>query len=127
MTTPRPPSDNTTLQEVLAGYEGAGFTAQFTSAPEGLLRCSACTSVVEAKRVKMHSMRRLEGASDPGDMMAVVALTCPVCGASGTSVLGFGPMASAEDSDVLVALRDLRSDDELPPSSSPSDSSPSGT
>jgi hypothetical protein len=124
-----PPSDNTTVQAVLADYEAAGFVAQFTTEPEGsgpssgpALRCSVCASVISGSNVAMHSMRRMEGASDPADMLAIVALTCPVCGAQGTAVLAYGPMASAEDSDLLVALRDRRDDDELPPASAPAES-----
>ena len=54
-------------------------------------------------------------------MVAAVAVTCPSCDAQGVLVLGFGPMASAEDSDVLVALQDGRGEDDLPPNSSPAD------
>ena len=69
----------------------------------------------------MRSLRRLEGASDPDDMMAVVALECGVCGAAGTMVLGYGPSATAADSDVLRSLRDHRDDGELPADSPPSE------
>lgn len=124
-----PPSDNTTVQAVLAAYEDAGYVGQFSNEPIGsagatgaALRCSVCGSVVAAAQVTMHSMRRMEGASDPADMLAVVALTCPVCGAKGTAVLSYGSMASAEDSDLLLALRDRRADDELPPASPPAES-----
>ena len=36
-------------------------------------------------------------------------------------VLGYGPMASAQDSDILVALRDGRGEDTLAADASPSD------
>lgn len=39
--------------------------------------------------------------SDPDDMLMIVAVTCPVCGARGTLTLGYGPIASIEDTDVL--------------------------
>ncbi len=119
-----PPSDNTTMRDVLASYEASGFATQFTVEPGAAIRCAACSSVVAAADVAMHSMRRLEGASDPADMMAVVALSCPVCSSKGTAVLGYGPMASAEDSDVLVALRDRRNDDRLPPNAAPAEAGP---
>ena len=48
----------------------------------------------------------MEGASDPDDMLALVAMTCPQCGARGTLVLAFGPMAPEADVDVLVRLED---------------------
>jgi hypothetical protein len=67
----------------------------------------------------MSSLRRLEGASDPADMVAIVALTCPNCGARGTVVLGFGPAGSPDDADVLGVLRDHRGDTRAPGNSSP--------
>jgi hypothetical protein len=69
----------------------------------------------------MRSLRRLEGASDPADMLAVVALECGVCNASGTMVLGYGPAAADADSDVLRALQDRREDGDLPAHSPPSE------
>jgi hypothetical protein len=73
----------------------------------------------------MRSLRRMEGASDPADMMAVVALECGVCGASGTMVLGYGPTASDVDSDVLRALQDGRAEGGLPGHAPPSETPPS--
>ena len=70
----------------------------------------------------MHSLRRLEGASDPAEMMAVVAITCPRCEARGVLVLGYGPAAAVEDSDVLRALDDQRGDSMAPRSSAPGES-----
>ena len=46
----------------------------------------------------------LEGASDPDDMILVIAASCPVCSTGGTVVLGYGPNASPEDADLIVAL-----------------------
>lgn len=115
------PSDNTTLTEVLAGYEANGFDAPLTVVEGGSIECNSCGFTVAAKEYTMQSLRRMEGASDPDDMVAAVAVTCPSCDAQGVLVLGYGPMASAEDSDVLVALQDGRGDDDLPPNSSPAD------
>jgi hypothetical protein len=50
------------------------------------------------------TLRRLEGASDPDDLVAVVGLVCPVCGARIAAVLHYGPTASAAEADVLAAL-----------------------
>jgi hypothetical protein len=113
------PSDNTTLLEVLGGYEAAGFDANFVPQEGGTVFCESCDAIVDAARVQMRSLRRLEGASDPDDMVAVVALECPVCGRAGTMVLGFGPAASEADHDVMACLQDLRHDDTLPASSAP--------
>jgi hypothetical protein len=49
-------------------------------------------------------IRRTEGASDPDDMLAVVALTCPRCQTRAAAVLGYGPEAAEDDADVLRTL-----------------------
>lgn len=54
----------------------------------------------------MHALCRVEGASDPDDMAAVVAVVCPRCSAKDALVLGYGPAASGADADVLLALPD---------------------
>jgi hypothetical protein len=105
------PSDSTTLVEVMEAYRSSGFTGDFGVDAEASVRCNACGSVMHAGRLAVHSLRRMEGASDPSDMLALVATTCPVCGSRGLLVLGFGPMASSEDADVLAALQDRRGDD----------------
>ena len=108
------PSDNTTLTDVLEGYCEAGFTSSFAAQDGCVVRCDTCGSELDPSRIHMRSLRRLEGASDPDDMMAVVALACGECGASGTMVLGYGPTASEADSDVLLALQDRREGGDLP-------------
>lgn len=66
-----------------------------------------CSQDVPAAEVVVDSLVRLEGASDPGDMAAVVAVTCPHCSSKDVLVLRYGPEASEADADVLVALPDL--------------------
>ena len=112
-------TESATVTSVLAGYADLGFTSQFSAIEGAILECHACGERSAASDVTMSSLRRLEGASDPADMMAIVALTCPNCGARGTAVLGFGPAAQAEHSDVLRVLRDHRGDDLAPGNSSP--------
>ena len=115
------PSDNTTLQDVLDGYIEAGFAANFGAQEGAIVRCDTCGTELDAGAVRMRSLRRLEGASDPDDMLAVVALECEVCGAAGTLVLGYGPTASPDDSDVLRSLQDRRDEGDLPGHASPSE------
>lgn len=114
------PSDNTTLTHVVHGYREAGFTGDFWAEETGV-RCGSCQSVLEAGRLNIHSLRRLEGASDPDDMMAVVALQCGVCDATGAMVLGYGPAGSDVDSDVMRMLQDGREEGELPAHSPPNE------
>ncbi len=103
---------------MVQGYRSAGFVVDFWAEETGV-RCASCQSVLDPRRMTMHSLRRLEGASDPADMVAVVATSCPVCGADGTMVVGFGSAASDVDADVLAAMSDRRDSDILPASSAP--------
>jgi hypothetical protein len=113
------PDDHTTLTSVVEGYRRAGVTADFFAGDDGTVTCGSCTSTVDASQMSVFSRRRLEGASDPADMMTVVVSRCPACGAEGTMVLGFGPMASAVDGEVSQRLQDRRGDDSLPPDAAP--------
>ena len=65
--------DGSTLTEVLDAYTAGGFTTQFTVTDDSQLECGACAAVSDPAAVTMSSLRRLEGESDPADMMAVVA------------------------------------------------------
>jgi len=98
------PSDNTTLSAVVAGFEGEGYGAHFVARPGGVLLCDACSAESAAGTYSVATVRRLEGASDPDDMVSVVAAACPACGADGLAVLGYGPTASDSDNDVSSAL-----------------------
>jgi hypothetical protein len=103
-----------TMTEVLDGYADGGFKSSFVVTDESALECVECGTTSSARGVSMSSLRRLEGASDPDDMVAIVAITCPNCGAQGTVVLGYGPMATLQDAEVLKELQDDRGDSEAP-------------
>lgn len=113
------PSDNTTLTEIVDGYRDNGFASDFWVEGDSIIRCANCDSTAPADRFSAHSIRRPEGASDPADMAAVVATTCPICHARGTLIVAFGPMSSPEDTAVLASIRDERGDEVLPGSASP--------
>jgi len=108
------PGDETTMTDVLEGYAQGGFDSSFVVTDESELECVECGTVSSPADVSMSSLRRLEGASDPDDMVAVVAITCPACGARGTAVLGYGPMATVQDSEVVKGLKDDRADKDAP-------------
>jgi hypothetical protein len=93
-----------TLTGVLRELEQHGYTSQFAAQPAGRIRCIECGREFEPDGTSVATVRRLEGASDPDDMLAVLPATCPKCGAKGTLVLGFGPEAPIEDSEILAAL-----------------------
>jgi len=99
---PGVPSDNTTLLEILDELSDKGYTGTMWVGSDGKVRCEGCGAELDPSVVRVREIRRLEGASDPDDMIAVVALECPVCSMKGTIVLHFGPGASAEELDVLA-------------------------
>ena len=92
--------------EVIRRLEGEGFTAQMAAEPGGLIRCFSCRQDSPADQVHLHLLSRTEGASDPADMVAVAALSCPRCGAKGTVALKFGPDATPEENEALKLLDD---------------------
>ena len=92
------------LAGVIAEFEAEGFTGQLIPIRDGYLRCVTCNTATHADELQVHNLRRLEGASDPDDMLAVVALTCPACGTRGTVALTYGPETSPEEAEVLLLL-----------------------
>src|SRR4051794_35875903 len=99
------PNDNTSLLAVLDDLKTAGFDVDFRPVgDEGFVRCPACGEASPVNTFRDVVERRLEGASDPADMVLVVAGHCPKCGAGGAVVLGYGPDASESDAAVVVRL-----------------------
>lgn len=99
------PSDNDTLTEVLDALRDDGFESDFrTSGDSGDVVCGARGEVAHAGDLEVLEQRRLEGASDPSDMVLAVGARCPRCRADGVIVVGYGPEASAEDASVVVEL-----------------------
>ncbi|MEX0666111.1 MAG: hypothetical protein WD598_15275 [Acidimicrobiia bacterium] len=97
--------DGLTLLEVIDAFEADGYTGQFIAREGSIVECAGCHARTPANEmVGDHRLVRLEGASDPDDMLAVAALRCPSCAMLGTLVLKFGPEASAIDADVLQCL-----------------------
>lgn len=97
--------DGRTLLEVIDALEAEGYTGQFMARAGSMVECATChTSTPANEMVGDHRLYRLEGASDPDDMVAVAALRCPSCNTRGTLVLKFGPEASIEDAEVMCCL-----------------------
>jgi hypothetical protein len=101
--------EDETILDVLGELESLGFTGQFKPCEGGQVECLTCHRLSPADDTVFRQLRRLEGASDPDDMLAVVGLACPHCSARGTAVLGYGPEAGALDTEVLQLLEDARS------------------
>ena len=97
-----------TLLEVLARFTEQGWSSQFAARAGGIVECESCRHPMPAVEVPVLELRRLEGASDPDDMLAVVAVECANCGLRGSLVLNYGPTATEEDASVLLGLGDAR-------------------
>ena len=107
----------TSMTDVLATYEAEGWTGQFAAAEDTQVICYTCHQRSPAGEVHLRALVRSEGASDPDDMTAVAAVTCPRCGTKGTLILHFGPTAPVEHDDVLRALEDNRTGSGIDPAS----------
>ena len=105
-----------TLLDVLGRFTRDGFIGSFTALPVddadelGRLRCETCSAEFAADAAVVTELSRLEGASDPDDMLAVVALECPRCSTRGALVLNYGPTATPADAAALLALPDAGGD-----------------
>lgn len=94
------------LAEVLHDAEERGYGGQFDVDDDtGACRCAACGVVSSPDDVQADSVQRLEGASDPAEMSAVLEVTCPACGQRGTVVCRYGPEASAGEATLLRTAR----------------------
>jgi len=93
-----------TLLEVLARYTRQGWASQFAARPGGTVECESCHHSMAAAAVPVLELQRLEGASDPDDMLAVVAVECANCALRGSLVLNYGPTATPEEAEVLLGL-----------------------
>lgn len=104
------PSDNTTIVAILDALRQEGFDGDVFVTDDGLLRCGSCRHEVPPAEMDVYAIRRVEGASDVADMAAVLALVCDACGHRGTSIVRFGPEATAGEAAVLRELDDHRPD-----------------
>jgi hypothetical protein len=99
------------LVGILAAFREEGFTYDFHTRPDGIVECGGCHAPHRAEMLEVRQLERLEGDSDPSEMLAVCAVVCPACGMRGTLVLTFGPESTREDDEVLERLTDARRPD----------------
>ena len=92
------------MTEVLNGMRELGFGTSFATQDGAQLRCEHCDVVSPAAAFVVEDTRRLEGASDPDDLVTVVAAFCPSCGTGGSLVLGYGVNATSGDAEVAASL-----------------------
>jgi hypothetical protein len=98
-----PPRAPDTVTEALQLLASDGYTESF-DVDKGVVRCHGCGASHDAEGAIVERIYRFEGMSDPDDEEIVFGLHCPACGARGTLVSAFGPLA---DPDELAALRIL--------------------
>lgn len=118
----QPTTTEPSLVEVLAYYAHDGFDADAFSAADGMLLCGSCQSLLSPDHIDVHSIRRLEGQSDPSDNIGVIAIVCPVCKAKATAVLKFGPEATPDENAIWQRTNDARLSDLLPADSATGES-----
>src|SRR5258706_8213985 len=96
------------LLALLEEFRSEGFTFDFHSRPGGIVECGKCHAQHRADTIELHRLERLEGDSDPSEMLAVCAVACPTCDIRGTLVLTFGPESTREDDEVMELLDHVR-------------------
>ena len=100
-----------TLIEALETLVAEGFSSEFRVVPSAdgtMVRCSQCGLAISPADAEVLRLFRLEGESDPSEEVFVAGLQCPRCGARGTLVASYGPVADSADADVVAALVDRR-------------------
>lgn len=116
------------LLAVLDDLAGRGIEGQLRAVDGGDVQCLTCRQTTPAAGWEILSLTRLEGVSDPADMLAVVAMRCPSCATDGVLVAHYGAESSVEEAEVLVALDrhpaggeppDVPGEPPLPPDASP--------
>lgn len=94
-----------TATDVLDQMRKDGITESFRPGSQpATLTCGSCGIESAVERFDVIEDHRLEGASDPDDMVLVVGATCPECLTAGAIIVAFGPLASEVDSDIVQAL-----------------------
>ena len=106
-------SGGLSIADALREFEARGYIGQFVIRSGGLIECSGCGHAQRPKEVPLEAMRRLEGVSDPADMVFVGALHCAECGTRGTAIVNYGPTAPASHAEVLRGLDDQRHSSEI--------------
>ena len=80
-----------TLMEVLAELTERSFGADMFVTEDARVRCGTCHQDTAAPDLDLDRLVRLEGASDPADMAAVLGLTCRHCGTKGSASSASAP------------------------------------
>jgi hypothetical protein len=99
---PGAPSDATSLTELLASLATQGFHRSLCANEDGTV--AAGDGTWELADADVEVRRRLEGASDPADMVMVLGLHHRPTDERGVLVLAYGPEASPAEAELLQRL-----------------------
>jgi hypothetical protein len=110
---PPPPPTPATLMEVVEAAKARGIGAEFAVAGSHI-RCGACGEESPPETLNRDWVHRLEGTSDPDELLTVSALTCSACGARGLLILPYGPAADEAEADVARRLPEPANADMAP-------------
>jgi|KBSSwiStaDraftv2_1062776.scaffolds.fasta_scaffold1241981_1 hypothetical protein len=97
--------DMKSLQACLAKMISTGFTDDFKALDEGL-KSLRTNKVYAPEEVKIVNFYRFEGASDPDDMSILYAIETND-GLKGTLVDAYGPYASPEVNQFILAVENI--------------------
>ena len=97
--------DMKSLQGCLAKMLSTGFTDDFKAIDEGL-KSLRTNKVYAPEEVKIVNFYRFEGASDPDDMSILYAIETND-GLKGTLVDAYGPYASPEVNQFILAVENI--------------------
>lgn len=92
------------LQAVIEQMAAGEEQGQFQTGKGATILCLTCRNRFGAESQHADDVARLEGASDPSDMAMLVPVRCPHCSTAGTLVLRYGPEASADEAELVLAL-----------------------
>jgi hypothetical protein len=107
---PGAPSDNTTATSELDDLREQGYDGDFVIREGPVVCCRSCDHCDEPEDLQIDVFRRLEGASEPDEMSAILALTCSHCQSKGTLLVAYGMNASELDADLLTRLPETPQD-----------------
>jgi len=108
---PGAPSDNTTAVGELDQLRAQGYDGDFVVREGPVVCCRSCETCVEPEELQIDVFRRLEGASEPDEMSAILAVTCSSCGSKGSLLVAYGMNASELDADLLTRIPDTPQDE----------------
>lgn len=92
------------LRDVLNVARRHGIDTDMSPTPDGMIRCGRCDSINRPDDVTRDWIHRLEGTTDPDELLSASAVRCPQCGGAGVLVLPFGPLADEVEARIARSL-----------------------